>query len=363
MAGSSRRHLALMVAVATGLSGCANMPNPFAGKGNVADTPPAPEAATSVHLVDHDVEAPETFQATDTALWDGRPSLGGVWVASPDAVNPERVILRNEANGKFVIGALFRRERDNPGPKLQISSDAADALGMLAGQPGKLNVTALRREDSKPDGAAVAAKAAAPAAAQLGDVETPAADPIAAASAAIDRADGTKPADGAGAADGTDMAAIAPAPQDDLDPTPRAGETKRAARRRARLAAKAAATTEVAAPALEGTAATAAPVPALEVAPLPDAAPAGSKEKSAVKPAIAPAGGSARVQIGIFSVEENAQRAVDKLKAGGVAATLRKEDSNGKPFWSVIANGSGDSKSLLVKIKGLGFGDAYAISK
>lgn len=105
--------------------------------------------ATSVKLVDRDVEAPDVFQVTDQALWDGRPSLGGVWVAAPDVTDPERVILRNAANGKFVIGALFRRELENPGPPLQISSDAAEALGVLAGQPVKLSVTALRREEAQ----------------------------------------------------------------------------------------------------------------------------------------------------------------------------------------------------------------------
>lgn len=104
--------------------------------------------STSTKLVERDVEAPEVFSATDEGLWDGRPSLGGVWVAHPDVTEPERVIVRNEANGKFVIGALFRRERELPGPKLQISSDAAAALGILAGAPAPLNVTALRREES-----------------------------------------------------------------------------------------------------------------------------------------------------------------------------------------------------------------------
>ncbi|WP_425046200.1 SPOR domain-containing protein [Primorskyibacter sp. S87] len=103
-------------------------------------------ASTSTKLVERDVEAPEVFQVTEAGLWDGRPSLGGVWVAHPDAKDPERVIIRNESNGKFVIGALFRREREIPGPRLQASSDAAEALGMLAGAPVELNVTVLRRE-------------------------------------------------------------------------------------------------------------------------------------------------------------------------------------------------------------------------
>jgi hypothetical protein len=100
----------------------------------------------SVKLVERDVEAPDVFQVTEAGLWDGRPSLGGVWVAHPDVIEPERVIIRNTTNDKFVIGALFRRERENPGPRLQVSSDAAAALGVLAGKPVQLNVTALRRE-------------------------------------------------------------------------------------------------------------------------------------------------------------------------------------------------------------------------
>ena len=125
------RYLVLATLTATILAGCEEGTNPFAPKEKTAAGAEAGTArpATSVRLVDRDVEAPEVFQVTDDALWDGRPSLGGVWVASPDAVDPERVIMRNPANGKFVIGALFRRERDNPGPKLQISSDAAAALG------------------------------------------------------------------------------------------------------------------------------------------------------------------------------------------------------------------------------------------
>jgi cell division septation protein DedD len=127
------------------------------------------------------------FSATDQGLWDGRPSLGGVWVAHPDVTDPERVIIRNEANGKFVIGALFRRERDLPGPKLQISSDAAAALSILAGAPAPLNVTALRREETEapdPEAAApVEGGVAAPA-----EVSETALDPIASAGAAIDNA-------------------------------------------------------------------------------------------------------------------------------------------------------------------------------
>ena len=99
-----------------------------------------PQPGAPIKTVERDVEAPDVFSANEAGLWDGRPSLGGIWVAHPDVTDPERVIIRNTTNDKFVVGALFRRERDIPGPRLQISSDAAEALGMLAGAPAELNV-------------------------------------------------------------------------------------------------------------------------------------------------------------------------------------------------------------------------------
>ena len=227
-----------------------------------------------------DVEAPDVFQVTDTALWDGRPSLGGVWVASLD--EPERVIMRNSANGKFVIGALFKRERDNPGPSLQISSDAAAALGMLAGQPVSISVTALRRQETP-------APETAPEAPAESVTEAPTKAPPKAPSAA--------------------------APQDEVKvqtlPAPKDG---------------------------------AASAPAAAKAPTapPDPAPA--------------AGAGGYIQIGFFSVEANAQRAVTTLAAAGITATIRRETSNGKTFWSVGARGDA---AVLARVKSAGFSDAY----
>ena len=97
---------------------------------------------------------------------------------------------------RFVIGALFRRERENPGPILQVSSDAAAALGMVAGAPTELNVTALRREEVADPEPAPAAASTAP----TGEIETTAIDPISAAAAAIDEAE-------------AEAASTAPAPQ------------------------------------------------------------------------------------------------------------------------------------------------------
>ncbi|WP_417702015.1 SPOR domain-containing protein [Pseudophaeobacter sp.] len=157
---------------------------------------PEVASSSSTQLVERDVEAPDVFQVNEAGLWDGRPSLGGVWVAHPDAKDPERVIIRNTSNGKFVIGALFRREREIPGPRLQTSSDAAAALGMLAGAPVELNVTALRREaEELPEDPLPAAtgedaplEAEAASALTANDIEATPLDPIAGAAAAIEAA-------------------------------------------------------------------------------------------------------------------------------------------------------------------------------
>lgn len=91
-----------------------------------------------------DFERPDVFSVTGAGLWDGRGSLGGVWVAHPDVTVPERVMIRNLETGKAVTGALFRRELDLAGPLWQVSSDAGVALGMIAGAPALLGVVALR---------------------------------------------------------------------------------------------------------------------------------------------------------------------------------------------------------------------------
>jgi cell division septation protein DedD len=197
MTGTPRRHTrtALIAGAALlALTGC-DGDGGFgfgAGASPGAETPETGSAdGQSVQLVERDVEAPEVFQVTESGLWDGRPSLGGVWVAHPEVDAPERVIIRNQENGSFVIGALFRRERDTPGPRLQVSSDAAAALEMLAGDPAELQVTALRREEADaPDPSPTADFdtpqdiAAAPLDGDAPEAEA-GADPIAGAAAAI----------------------------------------------------------------------------------------------------------------------------------------------------------------------------------
>jgi len=100
----------------------------------------------TIETVEVDVIAPEAFSIIDKALWDGRPTFGGVWIAYADIEKPERVRIRNDLAGKEVIGALYKRERDFPGPKIELSADAAAALGVQAGTPVELTIVALRRK-------------------------------------------------------------------------------------------------------------------------------------------------------------------------------------------------------------------------
>lgn len=160
---------------------------------------PAAEGAEAApvpgQIIEKDVEAPQVFSANEDGLWDGRPSLGGVWVAHPNAKDPERVMIRNEANGQSVIGALFRRERDNPGPKLQVSSDAADAIGLLAGAPTKLSVVALRRETVEVPPAEPAPLVVEPKVAEAETIEAKPIDNVMkSAEAALDKAEKAAPA-------------------------------------------------------------------------------------------------------------------------------------------------------------------------
>ncbi len=266
---------------------------------------------SSVKLVERDVEAPDVFQVTDTALWDGRPSLGGVWVAYPGDIQPERVIIRNEENRKFVIGALFKRERDNPGPKFQLSSDAAAALGVLAGKPTMLNVTALRRE-------AVPADEPKKTADDTGNKR--AGDGEKAAGSAEDR-----------------IKAIAAKAIDKAE-----GGTRPKANPKRQPPARSKADNKQSSPGKAAQAPAATP-------PKPIS--------TLAKPFI---------QIGIFSVEQNARNTATALRTKGVLPIVKAQESRGKKFWRVLvgpARTSSERAVLLKKARALGFSDAYFVSR
>lgn len=88
-------------------------------------------------------EAPGILRVTAPAGWDGRPTAGGLWAAHAGAGTGGPARLRDPRGGAVVDVALLARE-PGPGPAIVLSSDAAEALGIAAGRPRTLELTALR---------------------------------------------------------------------------------------------------------------------------------------------------------------------------------------------------------------------------
>ena len=257
------------------LAGCEDGALKLPGTGNDTATQSAGNVGgdgESITLVERDVEAPDVFQMTERGVWDGRPSLGGVWVAHPDVGDPERVIIRNPDAGTFVIGALFRREREQAGPPLQVSSDAAQALELVAGQPTQLNVTALRREEV---------------------------------------AEGAQADDGPAAPDGIETQSLDDAPVADATPETAAAQAAESP---------------------------ASPAPAQSDLDRP------------------------YIQIGIFSVEDNAAATGERMREAGLVPNLHEEETQGQTFWRLTvgpARNAQERDALLDTVKEMGFNDAY----
>ena len=72
------------------------------------------------------------------------------------------------------------------------------------------------------------------------------------------------------------------------------------------------------------------------------------------------------VQVGIFSVEQNARNTAEVMRQLNIQPTVKKQTSRNKTFWRVIVGPAVDMSersTLLQKVKAVGFGDAYAVSK
>jgi rare lipoprotein A len=323
-------------------------------------------ATRSSQATERDIEAPNVFSKRDRALWDGRPSLGGVWVAHPDVRAPERVIIRNTENGRETIGALFKRERMNPGPVFQVSADAASAVGMLPGAPTAIEVVALRTEEITP--ASTAPEPAAPAPETL----------VAAAASAPAPEAASAPA--AAPAPVQSVASAAPiAPQTAATETmiampeqeaPRQGLLSRLFGRGAATETPAIETQALAdlPAALPANAAAALPEGPLRMpTPLTTAAPASAAPAASVAAAAAASTlAQPFIQLGIFSVEANANRARSMAANAGLSARVVAGQSQGNQFWRVTvgpATDATDQRAMLAKVKSLGFNDAYTVRR
>ena len=277
------------------------------GTGTV-QTDPLPANALNQRVQrDIDVERPDILAISDNGLWDGRPSLGGVWVAYPEVVDPERVVIRNTEGGQEVIGALFRREREIPGPRVQVSSDAAEALGLLPGAPTRLEIVVLRRQPVEVE-------------------ETPEENPVVASLEAPVA---------------VEQAALEPAAEDSESTAVAAAATVAAATEVVSVAADNSA-------AVAGTAAGA----AAEADDIVDV--------SSVLEAPAPLPAGSNAQVGVYSVETNAVNAVQMITAAGIDARSSAEELGGRTVWRVIAGPLGDTGDIA-RLQEMGFVDAFVI--
>ena len=343
-------------------------------------------AGPGQRVIERDVEAPNVFQVEDTGLWDGRPSLGGVWVAHPSVEDPERALIRNSTTGATVIGALFRRERENPGPLFQISSEAANALGILPGAPTEVSVTALRLQrveleiDPAPEPTTAAAETLA-----IAPVAPPAPAPVAAPTG------GSTTAPAGAPVDQVEIISEEPPRRSLRDlfrrrtPAPEADAIAETTLAPA-IGAATVATAPLAAPVADPLADPTVVAPTAVVEPpserrslrdlfrrrepepdttmiaLPDAGAAG--DTPAAPQPQGPRLDRPFVQIGIFSVEQNAQNARSQMQRAGLSAEIRRGRVGENLFWRVVVGPAGTTSEradILRRVRGMGFADAYTV--
>lgn len=357
------------------LSACNSIELPFGQTASSASSPDLtrPAAAAQSDTNGLEVESPDVFYLEETGLWDGRPSLGGVWVAHPDVTDPERVLVTNLDNGQTVVGALFRRERENHGPEIMVSSDAAAAMSVIAGQPTEFTIVALRPQEV-PEELDLAVPPPQPAAdasedndgtALPGEIAT-----SALASAAItDAAAPVEAAADTATTTALDVATLAEsAIAETAAPAPAPTATLSAD---AILADTAAIPASIPAAILAGEAAAAQAVSPLpqptEVAeltpeplPAPEAAAAPTPELAAREDLTRP-----YIQVGIFSAEANADTVAGSLRNGGVIPTVLDQSNDERSMFRVVvgpARNAEDRAALLETVQGLGYEDAYFVT-
>lgn len=150
------RHKMVLLAILAGVTGCTETvhksgTNTAYEIGPELALPPearkiieTAKARANVPRVD-DV-APEVFQATDVAVWDGNPTFGAIWIAVPGALQPERVQIRNEETGRTIRAAMVADDApEGSAAPIRLSAGAAEALGVGPLENIRVTVTALRK--------------------------------------------------------------------------------------------------------------------------------------------------------------------------------------------------------------------------
>lgn len=161
----------------------------------VSPVSPSPARPDSIDPSMH--PDPEAFHAAGLALWDGAQTLPGIWIAHPMAETARRVRLTNGETGVRVDAAMFRRDPNLSGPRIIVSSETAERLGLAPGHGTPITIEGLAYRVDTEAAAAGAAEAPAPA-----PVEVLAAEVLAAETAGAP----VEP-------EGAPVAALSPAPQ------------------------------------------------------------------------------------------------------------------------------------------------------
>lgn len=307
-----------------------------------------PEVAVQTSSVTRDVEMPDVFSVRELGLWDGRPSLGGVWVAHPDVADPERVKIENTVTGQTVEGALFRRERDNPGPRIQVSSEAAKALEILAGQPTELALVVVREETV--------------------EIEVPAPDPLAIPAgedAPVSAMESVVVADG----DLSENSAVEPMLEGELamaEPERKGFWARlRDSLRREPAPVETSASAIAAGADLAVDAGAAVSAPAVETATLDPIASVASAAIAEAETEAAEKPENAYIQVGLFGKEDNARGAAEKLRGSGILPGVTQTEVGGKSYWRVVVGPlttASDREQVIETVRDLGFRDAYFTS-
>jgi len=152
---SCRRGRGRLVRIAIGaaivaVSGCAEIEvgaqayKTLAQANEPAPASPDPARQDSIDASLH--PDPEAFHGTGLALWDGTRTLAGIWIAHPMAQTARRVRVTNGETGTRVDAAMFRRDPGLPGPRIIVSSEAAERLGLTPGHATPVTIEGLAGE-------------------------------------------------------------------------------------------------------------------------------------------------------------------------------------------------------------------------
>ena len=347
MKTASRRALCISAIGFFGLSAC-EAGNLFAPTTSDEPTAAAPQTTGEARVEIQELQRPDIFSTTERGLWDGRPSLGGVWVAHPDVVDPERVRIENTENGQVIEGALFKRERESPGPRIQISSEAAAALGILAGQPTELSLVVLRQEEVIIEPLPVAED---PVETSEGEVNDTSGDDLAIAGATAAAVEAKPQRKGF-------WASIRDSFRGNTGPAIESEE----------ITAGAETVDDATAPSVET--ATLDPVTAAAAAAIDEAETSASAAQAApARPASVSNGSTLKnpfVQVGLFSVQANADAAAASLRQAGIVPSIVEGSRGSTPFWRVLVGPvttSADQSAMLARVRDLGYKDAFLTPK